>query len=265
MDQGSTATLAQVLPAGWPAGVGLCERDEVETTQAEALRLAAAGERGPVWISARRQTRGRGRSGRSWEMPAGNLAATLLLTPCAEPRMLPGLAIVAGVAVHDAIVRILPKGAPARLKWPNDVLIGRAKVCGILIETSSFACDLVAAVGIGINVAAAPAIAGREATCLNAHGASGLAPTDVLVALAGRMAYWLALWNRGSGFGTVRDAWLERAGALGEPIRVNGAGAFVEGTFSGLDADGALLVGGAGGDVRRVTFGDVALGPAPGS
>ena len=246
----------------WPTGVGLLDLEEVESTQAEALRRAGEGERGPLWIRARRQAKGRGRSGRAWVMPAGNLAATLLFAPGAGLRALPGLSIVTGVAVRDAIARLLPPATPVRLKWPNDVLIGSAKVAGILIETSTIGADVIAAVGIGINVAAAPAIAGREATALAEHlsAPDRLDPADVLVALADRMAYWLAGWGRGAAFSSVREAWLERAGPIGEPIRVNGEGGTIAGSFAGLDGDGALLVAAGDGTIRRVTFGDVALG-----
>lgn len=270
--------------------IAIAHLDEVDSTNTEAMRRAAAGERGPLWITARRQTAGRGRAGRAWGTPDGNLAATLLFVPACEPAGLAGLSLVAGVAMHAAVARhmgvpggaVVPggtitgstAGAPAdalaaaargplaaslRLKWPNDLLLDGAKLSGCLIESSAFAAEVVAAIGIGINVAVAPDVPGRAVTCLAAQGATVSA--EALASDLGReLGHWLAVWERGSGFGQIREAWLARAGSPGEPLTVTAGSGRLVGRFAGLDMDGALLVGTDDGGIRRITFGDVAIG-----
>jgi len=245
------------LPSGW---TGLAF-DEIDSTNSEALRRAAAGERGPLWITARHQIRGRGRSGRTWASAGGSLAATLLFAPGCALAALAELSLVAGVAAHVAIAAELPADArtPVRLKWPNDVLIGGAKVCGILVETSMFGADLVAAIGTGINVAEPPEIEGRTGTSLAEHGASAdVAGVGGSLAIA--MAEALSTWDGGRGFAVIRRAWLDRAGALGEPMSVHAGGEKVVGLYAGLDHDGGLLIDVGAGERRKFSFGDVALG-----
>lgn len=234
--------------------------DEIDSTNSEALRRAAAGERGPLWITARQQTRGRGRSGRTWASIGESLAATLLFAPAAPVPALAGLSLVAGIASHDAVAAALPGAARAevRLKWPNDVLIGRAKVSGILVETSLFGTEAVAAIGIGINVGAVPEVGGRETTALAAHGATADF-REMSAALASALSRWLGIWSGGPGFAAIREAWLLRGGALGEPITVNAGGDLVAGRYAGLDADGGLLLDVGLGQPRKFSFGDVAL------
>ena len=131
--------------------------DEIDSTNEEARRLGDRGEQGPVWIVAARQTAGRGRRGRAWESPSGNFMGTLYLTPHCGPREAGELSFVAALAVHDAVSSLLPPPLrPAlRLKWPNDLLHERAKLAGILLESSGVAGAEVAwvAIGMGINLA----------------------------------------------------------------------------------------------------------------
>lgn len=230
----------------------------VDSTNAEALRRAQAGARGPLWILADTQTAGRGRSGRSWSSETGNLHASLLFTLTLPQPMAYQLALVAGVAVFDALQGALhPAPAGLRLKWPNDILIGDAKTGGILIESSVAGGTLVAVVGIGLNVAAAPHLPDRATTHLAAHGVPP-APRLLLDAIAEPMRIWLAAWDQGRGFPAVREAWLNRALPIGERLSINTGSDCALGTFAGLDPEGALLLE-SGGNVRRFTFGDVSL------
>lgn len=233
---------------------------EIDSTNAEAMRRARAGERGPLWIIAERQTAGRGRSGREWVSEPGNLHASLLLDLSCGAEAASRLSLVAGVAVIDA-VRGLGE-VPVRLKWPNDILIGVAKAGGILIETSAVGAGrgLVAVIGIGINVAHAPPDV-PNATCLRAREIE-IAPLAMLDRLSAAMNEWLALWREGEGFPAVRQAWLERAGPLGETLSVNTGSGPEAGLYAGLDDDGALLMDSAMGR-RRFTFGDVTVGGGP--
>jgi BirA family biotin operon repressor/biotin-[acetyl-CoA-carboxylase] ligase len=236
--------------------------DEVGSTNREAFERAEAGETGPLWIMARRQTAGRGRSGRQWASEPGNLYASLLARLACAPAVVPQLSLLAGVAVMDAIVHAA--GGPMaglRLKWPNDVLIGQAKCAGILAESISGHDGVVAVIGTGINLAWHPADLGRAATNLTEHGVR-ISPDDMLALLAPAVQHWLEVWQCGAGFAQVRAAWLERAGPAGESCTVNTGAERVEGTFLGLDAGGALLMQDQAGRQRTVAFGDVMLAPA---
>ena len=240
------------------------ELAEVGSTQADALDRAIAGERGPLWIRADVQTRGRGRSGRGWATPSGNFAATLLFAPRCAPASLPELSLVTGVAAVEAVLALAgPATSLAgklRLKWPNDLLVGRAKRGGILVETTTLGQDLLAMIGIGINIRSAPPVPGREIAALADHMSRSPTPSEVLQALARSMQLTLSTWRAGEGFHSIRTRWLELAGPLGEPLTVNTGDGPVSGTFAGLDTDGALLLLGSEGQTRRFTFGDVTLG-----
>jgi BirA family biotin operon repressor/biotin-[acetyl-CoA-carboxylase] ligase len=239
----------------------LLHQNVVDSTNAEAMRRATQGEDAGLWIVADQQTQGRGRSGRSWSSPPGNLYASLLLELRCATSTAQQLSLVAGVAAIDAINGVL--SAPIaqgrlRLKWPNDILLDNAKLGGILIESTTSGTRRIGVVGIGVNIKAAPAGLGRAATHLETLGP----PPErdaVLRALIETMQHWLAVWQEGIGFEAVRSAWLERAGRPGEPMSVNTGTGSVSGAFQGLDASGALLLRDAGGGDLRFTFGDVSL------
>jgi BirA family biotin operon repressor/biotin-[acetyl-CoA-carboxylase] ligase len=148
-----------------------------------------------------------------------------------------------------------------RLKWPNDILIGTAKTGGILVEstTRGSGAERLAIIGIGLNLVSAPDDLPRAATFLSAHGLS-LSPTRALCFLAEAMDGWLKTWNDAQGFARVRQAWLDRAGPLGEPLTVHTAQGIAAGRFAGLDEAGALLVAGSDGTERRFNYGDVMIG-----
>lgn len=237
----------------------------VGSTQAEAAARAANGERGPLWIRADVQTAGRGRSGRDWQTPSGNFSATLLLTPGADATLLQQLSLVAGVAAADVLNGYLSESGSterAQLKWPNDVLIGGAKAVGILVETSMVGREAMAFVGIGINLAITPELPGRAVTRLADHIAATPTPSALLARLAPSMQDWLAVWDKGRRFSAIRAAWLDRALPAGAPISVNAGDGPVQGTFEGLDMDGALLLCDLSGRRRRFSWGDVTLTPA---
>ena len=237
---------------------------ETPSTNMHALALAGGGETGPLWVVARHQTQGRGRSGRAWASVDGNLYASLLVVLDCPARVVHQLSLLAGVSVHDAVVAAARGHGTAldglRLKWPNDVMIGGAKLAGILPESSTLAAGrLAVVVGIGLNLAGAPDGLGRAATHLSAHGLA-LAPADMVAHLHAAFARWLVAWRLGDGFAEIRAAWLDRAGPIGEPLTVNAGQGPVCGTFAGVDPDGALLLRKADGAVSRFTFGDVTVG-----
>ena len=242
-----------------PHTIPIAVLDEVDSTNRVALARAQAGEAGPLWIMATRQTAGRGRAGRAWASEPGNLYATLLTRLQCPPTAVPGLSLLAGVAVYDAIVAAAGGPMPGlRLKWPNDVLVDEAKCAGILAESLMGRDAVTVAIGIGINLAWHPADLGREATHLAAHGLMAL-PREMLEAMSAATEQWLVRWGNGAGFAAVRAAWLERAGAMGEACTVNTGTERISGSFAGLDDIGSLLIADSTGTIRTVTFGDVTL------
>ena len=234
----------------------------VGSTNAEAFERARAGEAGPLWIMAHRQTAGRGRSGRQWMSEPGNLYASLLMRLACPPAAVPQLSLLAGVAVVDAI-RAAAEGdvAGLRLKWPNDILLGGAKCAGILAESvSGGPGDLTAVIGVGLNLAWHPADLGRAATHLMEHGVA-VEPQVMLGSVAEAMQHWIDVWNLGAGFARVRLAWLERAGPAGEACSVDTGAERIAGSFLGLDEGGSLRMRDADGRERTLTYGDVTLAP----
>ncbi len=240
-------------------GVEVLRLETVDSTNAEARRRAEAGETGPLWIIARRQTAGRGRRGRAWETGAGNLAATLLTTTWKPPAEAAEIAFVAALAVADlALMQVAD--VLVRLKWPNDVLVDGRKVSGVLIE-SGLRSDgrLWLAVGVGVNLKSAPVAADRPATTLTDHlradVAAPLAPDAALEALARAFDARLAAWET-YGFEPIRTAWAARAD-LGRACQVRLDQETLEGVAEALEADGALRLRLSNGSVRRITAGDV--------
>ncbi len=237
------------------AGVRHIAHDTLGSTNAEALALARAGERGPLWVSAKSQSAGRGRRGNAWISAPGNLFATLLLTEPSPPAQAPQLSFVAALALHDAVSEIAPQLAPAlAVKWPNDLLLGGKKLAGILVEGDSEQ-SFAVAIGIGVNCASHPAETNHPATDLAANGAR-IAPEHLFAALAQATQRRLAQWQGGQGFAAIRADWLKRAANLGEDIRVRLPEREVSGRFEGLDEAGRLLLKGRGG-ITTVTAGEV--------
>ena len=228
-------------------------RPTVGSTSDEARRLAAEGAPPGLVVTAAEQTAGRGRQGRGWASPVGNLYASVLLALTVPPARLPELGFVAAVAVATTLTGFLPDGAIS-LKWPNDVLARGAKISGLLVEQA----EEMAILGMGINLAVAPADTPYPATTLAAEGAV-VTPDAALERLLEALGAVLARWEQ-AGFAPIRAAWLARAHPIGTPLRVRlggpAAAGVLDGRFAGLDADGALLLATEAGQ-RRIGAGDV--------
>ena len=250
-------------PRAIAAGVRLIAHEVLGSTNAEALRLAREGGQGPLWVTAARQTAGRGRRGRAWISPAGNLHVSLLLTEPAAAEHWPQLSFVAALAVHDAIVEVAADlKRLLAIKWPNDLLLAGAKLGGILIEAES---DISAvAVGIGINCASHPGDTELPATDLAAAGAP-VTPAALFGALSVKMLGRLAQWNAGGGFSTIRADWLARAAGIGESVRVRLTERELVGRFEALDEAGALVLRLPDGNATTIAAGDVFTSAAPGN
>jgi BirA family biotin operon repressor/biotin-[acetyl-CoA-carboxylase] ligase len=237
------------------AGVRHIAYETLGSTNAEALALARAGGRGPLWITAQSQSAGRGRRGNAWISPPGNLYATLLLTEPSAPEHAPQLSFVAALALHDAVAARASQLGPAlKVKWPNDLLVGRAKLAGILVEGESDPVFAVA-IGIGVNCATHPSDVAYPATDLASNGVL-VTPDALMPQLAMSMQQRLAQWGGGRGFAAIRADWLKRAAGLGEVLRVRLSARELAGRFQGLDEAGRLLLAQDNG-VTTITAGEV--------
>ena len=234
---------------------------EVGSTNTECLERARKGALSGLWITAQRQTGGRGRRGRAWFSEPGNLYASLLLIDPAPMDRLGSLPLAVAVAVQDAMSRIMPLDGPDVLvKWPNDILIDRRKVCGILIEGETFPDGRHGLViGIGINIAVAPDAGLYPVATLRDFG-STVSPEDLFVHLFQSMALTLALWNGGQGIVAIMERWKRVAGGIGENITVNLPDRSISGRFSGIDDTGLLKLETDDGGTRLIAAGDVFFG-----
>jgi len=244
----------ELAPGAAAAGVGLIACETVGSTNALALAHARGGERGPLWVTARVQTAGRGRRGRTWVSEPGNLYASLMLTDPAPPGRAAQLAFVAALAVADAIATTAPALAgELAFKWPNDVLLGGAKVAGILIEAEGTS-PLMAAIGIGVNCRHHPEAAEFPATDLAAADAA-VSVEAVFMELSDAMVRRLREWQ--AGFAPIRAAWLARAAGLGGEMRARLGTRELTGRFEGLDEDGRLRLRRADGTLETIAAGEV--------
>lgn len=229
----------------------------VGSTNDEAMRRARDGDAGRLWVVAREQGGGRGRQGRVWSSPPGNLYASLLLIDPSSISRAPELGFVAGVALHEALRAVLGADERLAVKWPNDMLYDGAKLSGMLLEGATlpdgrFAC----VIGIGVNCRSHPTTTPYAATDLAAIGTTLADPADVFDRLAASLAHWIAIWDEGRGFAAVRTAWLKSAAGLGSEISVTTPTQRLSGRFETIDAQGRLVLATAGGCVT-VEAGDV--------
>jgi BirA family transcriptional regulator, biotin operon repressor / biotin---[acetyl-CoA-carboxylase] ligase len=224
-----------------PHGYRLRHLVEVDSTNAEAIRLSAVGEQGPLWIWCDKQLQGRGRQGRSWISEAGNLYATLLLTLAMPTAAAGSLSVAVSLAVLAVLRRFIGRQAKLELKWPNDVLIEDRKAAGILVESTIRGEAMVFAIGCGINLCSAPSGTRYGATSLAAHGVQ-VVPGKALEALAEEVDQLLRRWNAGAGFRELRTEWLQYARGLGSVVSVAVGGRMIEGYFEGLSDKGCLLL-----------------------
>lgn len=224
---------------------------ELASTMDAARRMAEAGAPHGTTVTARSQTGGRGRSGRVWVSPAGNLHATILLRPDGDARRAPELGFVVALAAAEAVDRLAGPGTA--LKWPNDLLRDGAKLAGILLERLD---DGAVLAGIGINVAHRPEAMPYPVTSLRGLGCDADADA-VLDALLGRLGAGWTDWQA-QGFAAVLARWRVRGPAPGAPLRVRLGADLVAGAFAGLGPDGSLLLETAAGP-RSLVAGDVLL------
>lgn len=242
-------------------------KDAVASTNEEAKDFAEQGDLGPLWIRATSQTAGRGRRGRAWASDAGNLYCTGLYPFEGEVREAALLSFVAALAVYDLVATYIDP-VELSLKWPNDVLIERAKTSGILLETGHFGERMWVAIGIGVNLLSHPEETERAATHVMAH----INPDDLIgpepimngpnaaqAILAARFDHWFKVFKT-SGFAPIREAWTDRASGIPGPVTVRLPSETFEGTAQTLGENGELQVRLEDGTIRLVHAGDVFFG-----
>lgn len=255
-------------------GYRLAAYDSVGSTNALALERARDGEPGKTWFVTKKQEAGRGRRGRVWTTPEGNLAATLLLVPDFDLKSAATLGFVAGLSLADALDAVIPNarigvgvdggtplsGGRFELKWPNDVLASGAKLSGILLESAMLGENKFAlAIGIGVNVVGSPTDVPYPATSLADLGSKCDAET-LFLALSDAWVDNVRAWDEGRGLRTIRQRWLERAAGLGSDVAVQVDGRVVRGIFETIDDECRFVIRTADGDTVVITAGDVHFG-----
>lgn len=246
------------------AGFRLLSLEATDSTNDDALQAARSGDPGQLWVVAGEQRAGRGRHGRQWASPPGNLYASLLLVDPCDAAAAPQLGFVAGLALHEAVESLIGLGAPRlALKWPNDLLLDGAKVSGLLLEGHRLAPGgtLAVIIGFGVNVAFAPTGTPYPAVALRSLAPS-LAREDMFRALSSALAGTFAAWraaarmNAADPFGPIRRLWLERAAGIGQEVTLRLPSGEKKGIFDGLDRFGRLQLKTSSG-VELIDAGDL--------
>jgi BirA family biotin operon repressor/biotin-[acetyl-CoA-carboxylase] ligase len=230
----------------WPEGVEKRVLDEVDSTNAEARRIAP-GLLAPTWILAQRQTAGRGRRGRAWADPVGNFAASLVMQPKEPAQQVALRSFVAALALYDSFVAATGQSNGLSLKWPNDVLLMGGKVAGILLESSGFGTDVQhLTIGIGVNLLHAPEgqnLEPKAVAPVSLAQTTGIeiAPEAFLNLLAPAYARHEQTFTH-YGFAPIREAWLSRAARLSETIVARTTRDEYIGRFETVDEQGNLVL-----------------------
>jgi BirA family biotin operon repressor/biotin-[acetyl-CoA-carboxylase] ligase len=252
--------------------------ETVGSTNAVALERAQAGDSGKLWVVSKQQESGRGRRGRAWATSHGNLAASLLLVGHFELKTAATLGFVAGLSLADALDAVCPaagfkvgfdgaeksgEGTSAlrvELKWPNDLLVGGAKLAGILLESTQLPDNRLAiVVGIGVNVAVYPDDVPYPATSLMKLGAECDAET-LFLALSDAWEENSRIWGGGRGLAEIRKRWLARAAGIGSEVAVRVDGTVLRGIFETIDEDCRFVIRDNEGERIRIAAGDVHFG-----
>ena len=238
----------RLAPESEAAGYRVVLLGATESTNDDALRAAREGDPGQLWIVASEQKAGRGRHGRQWASPPGNLYASLLLIEPCEVALASQLGFVAGIALHEAVQSVIRLGAPRlSLKWPNDLLLDGSKVSGLLLEGHRIvpAGRLAIVIGFGLNVAFAPTSTPYPAAALR-DVAADVTTEAVFPALSDAFARTFSAWRDAArlspseSFRAIRRLWLERAAGIGSTVTVRLSSGERTGVFEGLDGIGRL-------------------------
>jgi BirA family biotin operon repressor/biotin-[acetyl-CoA-carboxylase] ligase len=234
----------------------ITEVASIDSTNAALRERAAAGEAQGLVLRADEQTSGRGRRGRGWDSPAGNLYVSLLLRPDCKPAEGATVGFVAAVALG----RVLRDLAPADVlhKWPNDLLIDGKKMTGVLLEAGTKPDGRLdwLVLGMGVNIRSHPDTGIYPTTDLVASGGPSITPQDLLKRFLAVFGPFYDAWEAG-GFKAIRADWLAFAAGIGERVVARLEREEVAGNFTDLDPDGALIMQLESGQQRRIAAGDI--------
>ncbi|HJU56587.1 MAG TPA: biotin--[acetyl-CoA-carboxylase] ligase [Pyrinomonadaceae bacterium] len=234
--------------------------DSLPSTNTEAARQAASGAPEGLCVVAREQTRGRGRRERVWVSPMdAGLYLSIVLRPAAlAPDAWPLITLMAALAVHEALAQTC--ALDADIKWPNDIVAGGRKLCGILAETIETGTGRAVILGIGVNLDDRAFPPELKETAASVASLTGNAPDaeTLLQSLLGAVFRRYAALQAAGGGREIIDAWSRRSSyADGRPVRVALATETFDGLTRGLEPDGALRVETDQGEIRIVRAGDV--------
>ena len=234
----------------------IAEVPSTDSTNADLRRRAVAGEPEGLVLRAETQTAGRGRRGRGWDSPAGNLYVSLLLRPDCKPAEGATVGFVVAVAMGAVLRDLTP--AEVLHKWPNDLLIGGAKMTGILLEAGTRPDGRLdwLVVGMGVNIRSHPPAGLHPTTDLVASGGPSLMPRELLDRFLQKFGPLYDAWRDG-GFQAIRSDWLAFAAGIGERVVARLEREEVAGAFADLDPDGSLVMRLDGGHERRIAAGDI--------
>lgn len=238
----------------------------VDSTNEEAKRLAEAGAAHGAVIWAKEQTAGRGRLQREWESKSGNLFVSILLSPKCTLAEAAQLSFVSAVAAVEALQPLLPGKGEFRCKWPNDILLGKKKVGGILLESFTTYTEDHAkpkqwvVVGVGMNIDSYPEQAIYPTTSLREAGVEVVSAKIVLGRFIEHFIEQYDLWTS-RGFAPIRESWLQHAYGLGTEVEVRDGEKIVKGTFKDLTASGEMLLCAPKGQEYVINCGDVFFNP----
>jgi BirA family biotin operon repressor/biotin-[acetyl-CoA-carboxylase] ligase len=253
---------ALAVPAEGVLGYRLERVETIGSTSDACIERAKVGEADGLAILARVQTKARGSRGRDWSAPLGNLMLSVLLRPrdAVERAGAGQWALLAGLALVEALAEFDVAPACLTLKWPNDVLRDEAKLAGVLIDaamTTDGTLDWLV-IGVGANLAVAPPVEGRRVATLAGHGGTPPTADAVAARFLDRVGYWRDRLGEG-GFAPIRAAWLDHAHPIGTPVTIRQGDHARAGAFAGLSPDGALLLL-ADGETHAISTGDVLMG-----
>jgi BirA family transcriptional regulator, biotin operon repressor / biotin---[acetyl-CoA-carboxylase] ligase len=238
-------------------GYRLLRYDSIGSTNDGAKSLARDGAAEGTLVWAGEQTAGRGRRGRLWLSPPGNLYVSIVMRPAAAPARAAQLGFVAALALAESVGALCGTALDIRCKWPNDILVAGRKLAGILLEseiTDDRTVDFVV-IGAGANLASQPNDVEYPATSLAEQGFPEVDPAQLLQAFIRGFDRWARIW-REEGFAPIRAAWLARAAGLGTEIRVRLERSTLFGRFLDLDEGGSLVIE-TGQGHRRISAGEV--------
>lgn len=204
------------------------------------------------WLIADRQSAGRGRAGRAWSDGFGNFMGSTVVNLRGSDALPQTLALIAGLAVHETVCAVAPALADLYLKWPNDLLVGEAKLAGILLERQRDA----VVIGIGVNLARAPQVPDRATVSLRDLGID-ISRDQFAADLAARLRDAIDRWHFGE-WPLLRQQWISRALPTGTLVSVRDSDqGTIMGAFAGIDDDGVALLRLADGAVRAIHAGDI--------